>query len=232
MTWNTLEQPTYRTIEEYVYRALKEAILSGAIPPGSKILIDSTAETLKVSKTPVREALRTLAQDGFVTLLPHVGAVVSSLDEQKVIEIYKVREALEVLAMTEAAQKATPEDIVRLNALLAQMETATQHEEWDALMILNQTFHQTVNDLAEMPHLNKLLDELRDQTERYWRAATSDWDRMQHAYEEHKQIVQMLDEHNTEGMERAVREHLAATAETLVRMWASRSLPVGSSSTK
>jgi DNA-binding GntR family transcriptional regulator len=209
----------YRTMEEYAYHAIKEAIFSGAFPPDSKILIDEAAERLKLSKTPVREALRRLAHDGFVTLLPHMGAVVSSLDVEKVVEVYRIREALEVLAMTEAAKMVTPEDITRLKGLLEQMETATLHEDWSALLKLNRNFHRAVSELAKMPLLAKMLDELRDQSERYRRAETSDVHRMQHAFEEHKQIVTMLEAQDIEGLDQMVRSHLRATAETLARKW-------------
>lgn len=218
-SWNILEQPAYRTMEEYAYHAIKEAILSGVFPPESKILIVEVAETLKLSKTPVREALRSLAQEGFVTLLPHIGAAVSALSVEKVVEIYKIREALEVLAMTEAVNRVTPEDITRLNELLEQMETATLREDWTALLKLNRDFHCAVSDLAQMPLLIKMIEELCDQSERYRRAETSDTSRMHHAFEEHKQIARLLEAKDIEHLQQAIRNHLRATAETLARQW-------------
>src|SRR4051794_30353862 len=86
------------TKAEMVYMQLHEKIIKGVIPPGSRLVISQIAKEFKVSEIPVREVIQRLAQEGYITLHPHVGPTVNSLSEEEVREIFEIRSNLESLA--------------------------------------------------------------------------------------------------------------------------------------
>ena len=98
----------FPSLGEYAYERLRTHIREGALPPGTRVREAEVAGQLGISRTPVREALRRLEADGFLTFEPHRGMVVVQLDHQSVMELYAMREALEGTAAGLAAQHAHP----------------------------------------------------------------------------------------------------------------------------
>jgi DNA-binding GntR family transcriptional regulator len=120
--------PTNRTLSDYVADRLREAILSNRFKPGERIVEQEIAEAMETSRGPVRDALIVLENEGLVVRRSHRGAVVSQLDEEDVIEIYTLREALESLAIKYAIRNATEEQIGELESLVSEMEKLAQQD--------------------------------------------------------------------------------------------------------
>jgi DNA-binding GntR family transcriptional regulator len=99
------------SIREAAYKHLREAILSGSLPPGERIPEPALAETLGLSRTPIREALQTLAKEGLVEVIPHKGARVRQLSVKEIEEVYQVRAVLESEGARLAACHATPHEV-------------------------------------------------------------------------------------------------------------------------
>ncbi len=111
-----LKQLDQRNIDSRIYDILTEQIVSGVLAPGTRITEEQFAAELGVSRTPVREAMRRLAQDELVELLPRRGIRVKQLSRNDAIEIYEIRSELEALAARRAATKMTAQDIKALEA--------------------------------------------------------------------------------------------------------------------
>ena len=109
-------------IRAEVYEHLKLEIVQGRLPGGERLAEENIAASLGVSRTPVREAVQRLAQDGFVELIPNKGARVRALSSTEIIQTYAVREALEGLAARLAAEHRDAKDLDRLVKTLAQLE--------------------------------------------------------------------------------------------------------------
>src|SRR2546427_2442268 len=116
------------TLWQRVYDHLREEILAGRLKPGAELAEVPLSEQLGVSRGPIREALGRLASEGLVTVRPRRGAVVRSLSKEEFLELYQVREALEMMAVKLAVPRLRAEDFEALQGLI---ETMASHAERD-----------------------------------------------------------------------------------------------------
>ena len=122
-----------KPIREVAYETLKNAIVTGEIPAGSRIVETEYAERMHISRTPLREALRKLERDGLVEYVVRRGVVVRAFTIADVEEIYTIRNALEMLTLPAIIQNATAEDIRSLRALLREMDGFDEAGDIEAL---------------------------------------------------------------------------------------------------
>ena len=200
--------PRYRTATEYVEGTLRQGILSGALPGGMALRQEELAATFGVSRQPVREALRQLGAEGFVTIVPHRGAIVTALSPSEVEEIYEIRAALEGVAARHASRELTPSDLTALRAILAAMRNEDDIDRWVAL---NADFHDTINRASERPRLLELIQRFREQSQPYIRLYVQRLHKSAQARNEHQAILDALADRDPERAETAVREHLIST---------------------
>jgi DNA-binding GntR family transcriptional regulator len=140
---------------------IRARILSGEYAAGAKLAEAALAEQLGVSRLPVREALRRLADEGFVALAPRRSAYVWSPSVEDFLEIYDVRAALEPLCQRLAVEHRTDGDLERLEAIVRAGEEALPSEDWALLAQLNQEFHQAVVEAGGNRHLIQVTDGYR-----------------------------------------------------------------------
>jgi DNA-binding GntR family transcriptional regulator len=145
--------------EDAVLR-LRRMILDGGLLPGARLGEVELAEQFGVSRTPVREALRRLAAEGLVELLPNRGARVTQWTPQDLEEIYELRALLESHASRRAASRVTMNDVDALEGLCEEMDACAvdgSDDALDRLAELNGAFHQRIVDAADSPRLTALL---------------------------------------------------------------------------
>lgn len=146
---------------ERAYEVVRGGILDGTFALGSRLPEEDVAARAEVSRTPVREALRRLAAEGFVTFIPNRGAQVASWSEGDLQEIFELRALLESHAAGLAAARITPAQLVTMHDLADQMEQAAGRataRALDRIAELNTAFHRTVLAAAESPRLRTLLE--------------------------------------------------------------------------
>lgn len=129
-----------------VYDTLYAAIASGEIGPGERLRETELAERTGASRTPVREAIRQLEADGIVEHKPRVGAVVKSLSQQEIVELYEMRIVLETTAAEMAAKHISAAEIRALKALNAEMLASSNQPQ--RVSELNQQFHTCIMNAA------------------------------------------------------------------------------------
>src|SRR5574344_2068817 len=112
---------SYQPLREVVCETLREAIISGVLRPGERLMEIQLAEELGVSRTPVREAIRKLELEGFVIMIPRRGTYVANLSIKDINDVYEIRISLDVLAAGLAAERIEPEEIAELNRLLLEI---------------------------------------------------------------------------------------------------------------
>ena len=139
----------------------------GKLKPGQKIVMADLAKAFGLSETPVREAIRRLESDGYVHFTPHMGAIVTKIDEGELVEMYLIRIALEALATRLASPHITDKDIDFLNKKNQEMEIAIQQEKYENLGSLNKNFHLRIYKAAPFPRLYKMICDLWDTFERW-----------------------------------------------------------------
>ncbi|HEX2623126.1 MAG TPA: GntR family transcriptional regulator, partial [Phototrophicaceae bacterium] len=113
--------PVFRSKKEVVYDQLREDILHGKYKPGSRLVIDELAETMGVSQIPIREAMRQLEADGFVTIEPYVGATVTPIDANFIVEVFALLEAMEIIGSRAACQTMTDTQLQQLADMINKM---------------------------------------------------------------------------------------------------------------
>jgi DNA-binding GntR family transcriptional regulator len=145
-----------RTAHSYAYEALRTRILTGELLPGAPLIQASLAKDLGVSMTPVREALRDLATEGLVTLLPHKGAAVTSLDLADAKEIHTIRLKLEPDTTRLAVEHVTLDVLNRAEALYTALSETTDRQ-W---VVCNRDFHKLLLSAAPSPRLVGILSSL------------------------------------------------------------------------
>ncbi len=156
--WQPSSGIVLQTRDGYVADRLREAILRGQLKPGQKLDQNELAELLNVSRSPVREALRTLAAEGLVEVYPHRGAVVAELSPEEFEEISIIRVVLEGMAARLAAPHIDDERIALLTDVLAELENTTDLDRW---VELNRRFHNTIYQAVHRPRLLSFIENLR-----------------------------------------------------------------------
>jgi DNA-binding GntR family transcriptional regulator len=160
-----LQNATERfTAHEIVRETLRHAILSGDLPGGTRLVQAELAVQLKVSTTPVREALRDLASEKLIRFHPHRGAVVHELDMDELTEVYEIRKALEPLAMRLAATHITKAQLKEAAALHARMEKERDPGAW---VETNWKFHSLLENAAQSPRLSGFVKSVQDSSALY-----------------------------------------------------------------
>jgi DNA-binding GntR family transcriptional regulator len=199
----------FRTKQEFVYRTLRDEIMSCALEPGQRLVIDDLARRLEVSAIPVREALQLLQSEGLVQNVPHVGATVSALSRESIDEVFTVMEGLEIVATRGAARLMTPPDAEALGQIVAAMDeavAANRHEEWADL---NTRFHLSISRLSAMPMLHEMTERVLarwDRVRRYYFSGVL-VHRIEQAQSEHRELFAAMKNCSTEAMEDTVKKH-------------------------
>ncbi|MGH2355592.1 MAG: GntR family transcriptional regulator [Chloroflexota bacterium] len=148
-----LEAPRFRLLSQQIAYSLRRAILHGRYRPGERLVEHDVAAALNVSRAPVRDALRQLAQEGLVTVFPHRGAVVTPVSVDMVHDVFEVRERLEGLAARLAATRITPAELARAEALIEAMEQSARSAEPGPQVEQDVEFHRVILAASGRPVL-------------------------------------------------------------------------------
>lgn len=186
---------------------LRSMILSGELPPGSRMRELQLCEQLGVSRTPVREALRTLAAEGLVDLLPNRSVVVSQLHAPDLEHLFVVFGAVEGLAAELACQRITEAEIAEIGRLLAEMIDYHARKERAPYMRINQLIHQRTVEIAANPVLLSVWQSLVPRVERARALANLDTGRWTGALFEHTKMFTVLAARDGKLLAQLTREH-------------------------
>jgi DNA-binding GntR family transcriptional regulator len=147
------------SLADAAYLRLREEVIAVQLPPGTLLREDDLTRRLGVGRTPVREALQRLHRDGFVTVIPRRGTLVSEINITDLAGIYEVRAHLESWAARLAAERAGEADRVEAAALLTELEALTPGEGYPQLLVLDRRIHRFAYRCAQNTHLAETLDQ-------------------------------------------------------------------------
>jgi DNA-binding GntR family transcriptional regulator len=186
---------------------IRELIVSLELPPGAPISERELMERLGLGRTPVREALRTLAQEKLVEVYPRRGIVVAPVDVGDLASLSEARIALESFAARCAAKRATPADRALARALLDELpDSASAHDE-RALIELDQRIHRHVR-CAHNPFIESTLNEYYVLTLRIWFLALDRVARLDDAVTEHRELLEAICDADPVRAETVMRRHI------------------------
>lgn len=170
--------------------AIRTWIVDGQVRPGEPLVEAVLASQLGVSRVPVREALQTLAAEGFVEVTPGHTARVASPTVRDLLDVYEVRAALEDLSCRSAALRRDDDDLTTLDQLVEAGSAAAQAEDWTQVEQLNVRFHRTISVASGNRHLADLILGYRDKL--FWLHRGSARRRGVDAWVQHRQIVDLI----------------------------------------
>lgn len=197
-----------RTLWEQVRERLREEILSGELAPGTVLSEVSLAESLGVSRGPIREALGRLASEGLVTSTPRRGAIVTELTPDEFVGAYQVREALETLAMRLAVPRLEESDLARLRDLHEQMVEHAARGEVNAFFDANAGFHDVFVSASGNRKLAEMYRLLFDQMGRYLARSLALRGSLAKSIAEHSAILEAVEAGNVDVATRLLADHI------------------------
>ena len=200
-------------LRDGVYRTLRQRIVSGHIPPGANLGEASLAAELKVSRTPVREAIRQLYEEGFVEYTPHKGARVAEPTPEMVREVFDIREALEAIAAREAAPRTDP---ARLTALREHFEILRLRIARGDLSDVGDRIHAELFHACGNERLKRLMSVYRSQVTWFQHVAAQVPGRLLRAFREHESILSALESRDPDWAEGVTRAHVRNTLRDLL----------------
>ena len=203
-------QPAFQTKGEAVQRMIRHAIAIGDIRPGERLLQNELAERLGISPTPVREAMHALIAQGVLSYAPNKGVRVVELDYAAAEEVYRIRAALEPLAVELAAPKLAPDVLDELAGALAGMQRAARDHRLDRVKVLDHRFHFLLYDTAGPGRLH-------DQIEQLWALHVEDTfkldpSRVATSLRQHAAILEALEKGRFDDASALTREHITSAA--------------------
>ena len=199
--------PSMKTRERKIspYERIKAAIASGEIGPGTPLVETALAEWCQVSRTPVREALKRLEQDGIV-IRSDRGLTVRERSQEEILDIYEIRVLLEGMAARTAAARRSAIDLINLRRAAEAMYKETPSDD-DAMASSNRAFHHVLWRATHNEPLNDLLTRLDYQLARYPATTLSQPGRWEESLGEHRELVDAIEARDEDLAEEVARRH-------------------------
>lgn len=205
-------------IREQVYSRIKQEILQGNIPPGSQVLEARLAKQINVSRTPVREALHVLEMEGFIESFPRVGYRVRNISYQEGMEIFEIRAVLEPLAARKAIESKDQDYLDALEQNLLETDVAANQGRLAAFLEYDTEFEEIIVKASGIKTLLSVWGGLRQKLSIYRMHAHHAIDARFKSIEGHRHILERLKARDSDGVERAIREHLEDSKQSLKYM--------------
>lgn len=209
------------TRQETVFRELEKAIISGQIPPGQKLVTETIARQMGVSRIPVREALGRLEARGFITTRPKWGSVVNELSRENLKEILELRLLLECEAVARAARSIHDATLSRLRHANADFARIRAMDDADQLLQANRDFHLLAYKDSNAPILLELINQLWDRVSPYYnimfrQSLTS---HPKAGVDFHEQLIQALSNRDEEEAKYWIKADLIRSAEFVLKLF-------------
>jgi DNA-binding GntR family transcriptional regulator len=207
-----------RNLKEAVHQRLKESIIRGEIAAGTKLAETQLAQKLGVSRTPLREAINRLEQDGFVEIIPRRGAYVKKQSLREILENLELREVLEGLAVRLAARHATPEMIRKMRACFRGFSERNVERSISSYAHQNIRFHNLIIQASQNRKLIALIRNLFDQMDMVRLHTIVLPGRARKSLSEHSAILQLIEKGSAQTAEKELRAHIADLRQAVLKL--------------
>ena len=213
-----LKMDAYQPLRNVVFQTLRTAILKGELKPGERLMELQLASQLGVSRTPIREAIRMLEQEGLAKTIPRKGAEVAGMTAKDMEDVLHVRGALEELAVSTSCQKITDEELAELKDAMDAFIESTKQPDVVQVAQADVTFHDIIYRAADNPKLLSILNNLYEQMYRYRVEYLKDVSIYSRLIEEHRHIYDALVSRDEEAVVSHLRVHLKNQADAVRRI--------------
>ncbi len=217
--WQQALQPikSQTLLADQVYQNLSQAILTQKIKPGQHLVEQPLADQLSVSRVSVREAIRRLAQDGLVEIIPSKGSFVVSLTADDVEEIYQLRSALEIIALKEIMLTDNHVNLSPLENIVTQMVSLEQKQDRLQGAALDNQFHRTLMNLSGLNRTIRIWEQMSTQITMVIYTVSNYYPSYEGLVERHSKLVELIQSGNYENSAAYLRQHIQEGAQQLLK---------------
>jgi DNA-binding GntR family transcriptional regulator len=191
-----------------VFQTLRQAILKGELKPGERLMEIKLAETLGVSRTPIREAIRKLELEGLVIMIPRKGAAVANITEKDTKDVLEVRRTLEMFAVEVACDRITKEQLAALKEAAKAFEASKGSNDLIRIAETDMHFHEIIYEATHNERLVQMLNNLRENMYRYRIEYLKDANYYDSLVNEHQEILDAIESGNKEKAGICMRDHI------------------------
>lgn len=208
----------YLPLRDVVFNTLREAILKGELKPGERLMELQLASKLGVSRTPIREAIRMLEQEGLAVTIPRKGAEVAKMTEKDMEDVLQIRDALDELAVALACEKISKEELEELKNTTHEFEEYTKSGEVKRIAEADVKLHDIIYQATGNPKLISLVNNLREQMYRYRVEYLKDEKNYPILIKEHNEILGGLMKRDKERVTAVMHKHVQNQASAVKEM--------------
>jgi DNA-binding GntR family transcriptional regulator len=209
-----LSMPT--ALHGQVTQRLRQLLVEGRIAPGAKLNERELCEQMKVSRTPMREAIKTLAAEGLVELLPNRGAIAVQLGEDDILNTFEVMAGLEGMSGELAAQRVTPEELTEIEAMHYEMKAAYTRRDLSAYYRLNAAIHRAFNAAARNPVLTATYNQVNARLQALRFRSNQDGEKWARAMQEHDRMIEALQKRDGAALRAELVAHLGHKRDVVI----------------
>jgi len=195
-------------LHEQVAQRLRQMLVEGRIAPGAKLNERELCELLQVSRTPLREAIKMLATEGLVELLPNRGAIAVELTETDVLNTFEVIAGLEAQSGELAAQRITDAELAEIQAMHFEMMAAYTRRDLSTYYSINARIHAAINAAAKNPVLTAVYNQVNARLQALRFRSNQDGEKWQRAMKEHEKMIHALAARDPAAMRETLLTHL------------------------
>ena len=201
-----------RSIREEAHERLRDAIMTARFLPGQALSESELVEMLRVSRTPIREALQRLANEGLIHVVPQVGTFVARMDLARIREALFMREAIECAALARVPSRLGKDDIQALQRIVAEHRRAVKGEDLAPIFAADDAFHRTLLEMAGVPGAWRYVREAREMHRRVRALSRVEYDSMRRSVVQHATVVAELAARRSSVAIERLREHIRMNA--------------------
>ena len=218
-TWSTSKLGSLKkeNLGTQVFEKVKGMILRGEIPPGIRIIENEVADSMGISRTPVREAVHRLAAEGFVNQLPKGGYAVRGLTVSGVEETFDIRSTLESFAAFLAVKRFADEELSPLEEKIDEFQRCLDGNDLSELTRINTDFHELLYALSRSPRLIKMIHDLRDDIFLLRKLMLNSADMARLSNKDHREMIRAMKKRDCGKVEKLVKEHITRGREYVFR---------------
>ena len=207
----------HQTLREKILENIRDSILKGTLKAGERVSEPDLAERYGISRTPIREAFRQLESEGYLTVVPRKGAVVTALSERDVSEFYAIKSILEGYAASLAAENLTDKDIERLITINERLAKLAAAGDVKSFFRVHNSFHELFIKSAGNKKLLELIQQMLKKFDRLRIASLSLPGRMEISVQEHEKIIEAFKARNGEQANILVQKNAAYGGQVLIQ---------------
>lgn len=196
------------SLKEKAYQILRRMILTGEFKGGTQIVEADLITRLQIGRTPIRESLLRLEQEGLIRIVPHKGIFINEMSLKEIKDLMQLRFCLELFAIREAICYITDNDIVEMSQIIDLQEQAMQDSDTYEYMNLDRRFHQKIFEIIGNDRMLRIMGNLNDQLVACGIRGLRKQERLLQVITEHREVVRALSKRDAEAAFEATKMHL------------------------